>query len=263
MKTAILKFVLIGFVLLVGTSEVFACLCSPPDSVCSQLKEVKKLKNEGAVFVGTVKSIKQIEIEGVDDDGEVQKLPVNKVQFNIEEKFGGKIGKTEFIHTAIEGGGCGYDFKVGKEYLVFAAYIEEVGKYATGSCSGNKEIETAENDVKLLREFSKTGKITPMIYGTVKYFPEERKPNESPKKLFRIFAQKQGSDVEIERTIESGKAFDFSNLQFGEYRFRVLVDDIVFKISQPVVLKENEACREIEISATEKDLRAAKTIKLK
>ena len=262
MRAVILKFVLIGFVLCVGTDEVFACLCLKPASICSQLKEINNPKNQEAVFVGMVKSIKRTEIKGT-EDGETFKVPINKVLLEIQESFGKKIGKTEFVYTSVNGESCGYGFEIGKKYLVFAAYIEEFKKYSTGLCSGNKEIEAAENDVKLLREFSKTGKITPVIYGTVNYLPEKRDSNESPKKLFKIIAQKQESDFQIERSIESGKAFDFSNLQFGEYRFRVSIDDVVFKISQPVILKENEACREIEISATEKDLRAAKNIKLK
>lgn len=85
-------------------SNNFACSCIPSPMV----KE--SYERSSAVFVGEV-----IEI--------VQKPDVFfvEVKFKIEQKWNEGIGKIVTINTGKGGGDCGYQFEVGKKYLVYAS----------------------------------------------------------------------------------------------------------------------------------------------
>src|SRR5262245_28995952 len=85
-----------------------ACSCPSPGPPCQNFFQVD------AVFVGTAKTIS--EIEGTPDVPSYRRL----VLFAIEDAFRGVQGTVAEVVTGTGGGDCGYNFKQGERYLVYA-----------------------------------------------------------------------------------------------------------------------------------------------
>jgi len=83
------------------------------------------------------------------------------VEFQLNEVFKGEANKRAFIKTGVSDGGCGFPFKKGEAYLVFAyafSPIENstVPEYSTSICSLTKKLKLAEADLKALQEIKST-----------------------------------------------------------------------------------------------------------
>jgi hypothetical protein len=68
--------------------------------------------------------------------------------FRVYEVWKGPEQRTLEVHTALIGASCGYPFKEGQEYLVYA-YNGKQG-LQTDLCSQNKPLSKAEADLALL-----------------------------------------------------------------------------------------------------------------
>ena len=68
--------------------------------------------------------------------------------FRVSEVWKGPEQRTLEVHTALIGASCGYPFKEGQEYLVYA-YTGKQG-LQTDLCSQNKPLSKAEADLALL-----------------------------------------------------------------------------------------------------------------
>ena len=68
--------------------------------------------------------------------------------FRVSEVWKGPEQETLEVHTALMGASCGYPFKEGQEYLVYA-YTGKQG-LQTDLCSQNKPLSKAEADLALL-----------------------------------------------------------------------------------------------------------------
>ncbi len=254
MKATFSFLIFAGLIFCFGLTETFACSCVSADSVCGVLSKIKNKNYDKTVFVGTVDSIEKVKIF---DDEENEYIHFDKIFFEISEIFSGKIGQKEFVYTFSDGTSCGYLFEVGKSYLVYSAYNEDFKIFGTSLCSATKEFDSAKNEISVLRSLMNDGKVEPNIFGTVNVI--NAKSNE--KKLFKVTAQKEGGNTRIEKSVESGKSFNFSNLQFGKYWFTVFVENVSFKISKPIELNENNVCSELEISISDSELKGLQNLK--
>ncbi len=112
-----------------------ALACSCP-TVMSPGEEIKwKLKEGSAVFSGEVLS--------VDAAGRRK-----QVTFRVIEFWKGNLDSKVTVSTEDHPGACGYEFEIGKTYLVFAELWEN--RHHTGACSGNRELQKAEAELKVL-----------------------------------------------------------------------------------------------------------------
>jgi len=135
MKKIVLILIIASF-LLVNISTVFGCSCVLPKASSEALKEAT------AVFAGKVVGIDApsgLVISSAD--------PV-KVTFNVSKVWKGPTYKTLVITTARNGASCGYSFKEGEDYVVYA-YGKET-ELSTGLCSRTKLLSNAEEDLKEL-----------------------------------------------------------------------------------------------------------------
>jgi hypothetical protein len=248
MKAKLLIVISAVFIFCFGQIEVSACTCSPDVSVCGVVNELKNEKDEKAIFVGTVSSIEKVKIF---DKEEKEFLHLKKVLFEVNESFSREINQKEFVYTFSDGASCGYLFEIGKKYLVYAGYAEELQILVTSLCWGNKEYESAISEIEVLRSIKQKKPVKPKIFGTVSLTGSKI----GEKKLFKISARREENAVVIAKSVESGNSFEFSNLQFGKYWFMIFVDGVSFSISNPIDLNKNEVCREIEISVSENELK--------
>ena len=74
--------------------------------------------------------------------------PTETVSFRVSEVWKGPQRETLEVSTPTQGSACGYAFKEGQEYLVFA-YTGKQG-LETDLCSSNKPLAKAEADLALL-----------------------------------------------------------------------------------------------------------------
>jgi len=73
-----------------------------------------------------------------------------KVEFDVEKSWKGVDKKTVIVETARAGPSCGFDFKKGESYLVYAYYTHN--KWHTNICSRTRLISDADEDLKELGE---------------------------------------------------------------------------------------------------------------
>ena len=74
--------------------------------------------------------------------------PIETVSFRVSEVWKGPQRETLEVSTPTQGSACGYAFKEGQEYLVYA-YTGKQG-LETSLCSQNKPLSKAEADLALL-----------------------------------------------------------------------------------------------------------------
>jgi hypothetical protein len=78
-----------------------------------------------------------------------------RVRLKVEQAFKGvKSGKV-MLYTGWGGGDCGYDFRLGSRYLVYAH--DSWGSLYAGICGATKAIEKAPGEISILRRLAKSG----------------------------------------------------------------------------------------------------------
>ena len=135
--------VVLGGVFLLPSQCAYACQCTmPPGS-----QDVERvLADSAAVFSGEVVKIDRPSPFKSGADLETD-------TFRVYEVWKGPEQRTLEVHTALMGASCGYPFKEGQEYLVYA-YTGKQG-FETDLCSQNKPLSEAGADLALLGDGQK------------------------------------------------------------------------------------------------------------
>lgn len=118
------------------TRPAAACSCAEPSPEVAY-------ERASVVFAGTVTSIGQSFSQwlGVSQSGD------RLIRFTVSRRWKGVPDAREVVRAALTGEACGYPFREGGTYLVYA-----VGGFerTTGFCDGTKELSIAEQDVRAL-----------------------------------------------------------------------------------------------------------------
>ncbi|HEX8746697.1 MAG TPA: hypothetical protein VF717_05805 [Pyrinomonadaceae bacterium] len=123
--------------LLLNFDVGYACTCAPPPSVAQSLSQA------GAVFSGKVLQVKRVK-----GRGEQAGLWQVEVIFAVNTSWKGAERKVLSVFTASQSAACGYNFRRGTTYLVYAG--ESQGKLATTICSRTKRLGDAREDLREL-----------------------------------------------------------------------------------------------------------------
>jgi len=123
-----------GVFVLVAAASSYACTCAPSQSATAELKRA------AAVFSGKVLEIKRHKeaanlFEGVE------------VIFVVDRDWKGVEGTTVSVFTSSWGASCGYGFKAGRTYLVYA-YENTERRLVTSICSRTTRLKNAREDLK-------------------------------------------------------------------------------------------------------------------
>ena len=118
----------------------WACDCAYPGAPC------KAFANTPTVFVGRVTKISTINRHTPAGDNYNDRL----VFFEVERSYRGWKATTAEIVTGWGGGDCGYDFREGVRYLVYAYPHPETGKLYTGICQRTRSVSEASEDLEYL-----------------------------------------------------------------------------------------------------------------
>lgn len=106
-----------------------ACSCIPPPP------PLEALEQADAVFSGTVISI-------VSDGSQMSRNDI--VSFQVEKVWKGVTSRTVQLTTASTGAACGYGFREGTAYLVYAHGTPDL---SVNSCSRTKLLVNAQEDL--------------------------------------------------------------------------------------------------------------------
>ena len=120
--------------------RISACDCGDPGPPC------KAFANTPVVFAGRVVKIATISLKAPSGDLYQDRL----ILLEVERSYRGSVGKTTEVVTGSGGTDCGYDFREGEHYLVYAYPHPESGKLYTGICQRTRPISEAGDDLDYL-----------------------------------------------------------------------------------------------------------------
>jgi hypothetical protein len=120
--------------------RMFACDCGDPGPPC------RAFANTPTVFAGRVVKIATISLKAPSGDIYKDRL----ILFEVKLSYRGSAGKAAEVVTGSGGTDCGYDFREGEDYLVYAYPHPESGKLYTGICQRTRPISEAGDDLDYL-----------------------------------------------------------------------------------------------------------------
>ena len=111
-----------------SSAPAFGCKCVPPPPDIKTARELAELTAKGsdAIFEGRVERIElkwafmEAKVGDVISADVEEGPPVMQVSFDVLRSYRGAQQKNVRIRTGVGGGDCGFDFEVGKQYLVYA-----------------------------------------------------------------------------------------------------------------------------------------------
>lgn len=127
------------FIFSASASDIFACSCFVPEGIPVEKQVRDAYTKSSSVFVGQV-----IEL--------IKKPDNNLVKFRVEKSWNNKFQKEIIVTTPSNSAMCGYEFAVGKKYLVYAN--GENDKLSTYLCTRTASA-TANKDVAVLNKIKK------------------------------------------------------------------------------------------------------------
>lgn len=191
-------------VLLVGTKTSVACTCS------GRPQDVKGVQTCGyywyseAVFIGLAEKI-------TIENGRL------KVGFSVEKPIRGVTEKTVEVFTRENTGVCGYPFKEGERYFVYARKGQD-GKLGESLCGPTVLLKDAEDDLEYVKELE-SGKLGSRIFGTV-YEDKQKSYNDK-----RSFERLAGIEVTIRSNTGKKNKFRTKTDENGFYIFKEIPPD--------------------------------------
>lgn len=119
---------------------------------------MRVLLGAAAIFSGRV-----VEISPARRDA--SGFPWRTVRFQVLEGLAGIDGDAAEVMTGLGGGDCGYGFKVGESYVVYA-FRAKSGELTTSICTATKPLSEGEADVNYARQVAHGGDRT-SLFGRV------------------------------------------------------------------------------------------------
>src|ERR1044072_1813295 len=191
-------------------SLVSACPCAFAPGTCQQA-----WKSGDVVFTGKV--MRKVAVgESVDID-----VPYTKYGFEltVSEVFRGFAfeGQKVTVQTGTGGGDCGYNFKVGTSYLVYAS--SEYGQLFTNICTPTSVAADVPHLIRQLRALKKREPVAD-LFGMIGTSSTDDSPGVKPLagKQVRVSGSKNSQQT---TTTDDQGIFSFQNLPPDTYRIEV------------------------------------------
>jgi hypothetical protein len=140
------------FLITVGAPDVFACDCNPNGPPCQSYFEVD------SVFVGTVRSISAAP--------EPLLTGMLRVEFADVQSANGQKQPVVSVLTADNDAECGYGFRTGERYVVYANRKDGGNDFQVVSCSRTQPFATASEDRQYFQTLSSPSEGS-HVYGTI------------------------------------------------------------------------------------------------
>jgi hypothetical protein len=189
-------------------ADADACSCARPGPPCDAVFRAD------AVFLGRVLSIEPINPQ---EPG----LGSRNVELLVEEAYRGTDGIVMSVVTGPGdgGGGCGYPFKVGETYVVYANRAN--GVLTTSSCSRTRPLAEAAEDLKYARSLAAIPPdVATRIAGKVLLIDPMRPATSPPAIVPRVTVTAINDEVRLSTFTNSAGEYVLRGLAFGKYEVR-------------------------------------------
>ena len=197
--TPLLLIVLAGALL---PPKAEACDCSQPGPPCTATAKTP------VVFAGRVTQISEILIPMGTGTNRAS-YPYHLVRFDVEENFRGPERKSIEVTTGMGGGDCGFSFRTGERYVVYAGDAPNIGRLYTGICTRTSPVSEAGADLEFLRRLGDPSRGAG-VEGTILELVRDPKTNDVTTR-----GMMQGVRVVVE---SSGKHWDATTDAGGWFR---------------------------------------------
>jgi putative intracellular protease/amidase len=146
------------FALTFSSVPVVACKCVlPPKGLTARDLAIWNASGGGdAIFEGRVELVEwkwtlmEAKVGDLIPADLEQGPPFMQVSLGVSRSYRGVQDKNIQVRTGLGGGDCGFDFEVGKQYLVYAS-ADETGQLSTDICSGTALLEESQTSLSYLR----------------------------------------------------------------------------------------------------------------
>jgi Carboxypeptidase regulatory-like domain len=219
--------------LLSFSDTAFACTCVKAPTPCQAYEQA------GAVFIGIPKEVSRNESkDNTGNSGRASRI----FRFSVDQAFRGVNNSQVSVITGQGAGDCGYDFKIGEQYLVYA-FQDSQKMLSTSICSRTKLVRNADEDLEYIRGLSKASP-GGWIFGEV--FKTSRTHGGLwPLEGVKVTVVGQGKSVTMV-TDKYGK-FRASSLPEGNYKVRVSPPDgLTDKSNERDVKVAERGCATVE-----------------
>jgi hypothetical protein len=139
MKKILLVLALAASTLVLTPGSAFACSCAGP------LSDAEAEEGSDAVFAGTVTGYEIAKpIGNAPSPDDVRMALLVDWKLDVDTYVKGEPAAEQTIESSGQGTACGFQFDVGKRYLVFAYESEKDGGFATNSCTNTRRLGAEE-----------------------------------------------------------------------------------------------------------------------
>jgi 5-hydroxyisourate hydrolase-like protein (transthyretin family) len=238
MKSRLLFLAFIAGIMLVFSANVLACSCQFGGSApCQEFWRVN------VVFSGTVVSSGKI---NVDHGG--YKSDMRLVHLTVDQPIRGMQSAEVDVITGWGGGDCGYGFKLGQRYLVYAYRNEKDNRLSTSICTRTRLVTEADDDFAFIRALP-TSSAHSLIFGTVGKRNHEWKEGEQwYKHVADAELVIEGKDAQYQAQSDSKGNFRVENVLPGKY---------VVKLKLPPGLIRNSLLKDEGATTVENEIEVA------
>jgi hypothetical protein len=223
--------------LALSISDVKACTCNFVGPPCEEYWRSQ------AVFAGKVIKKSTFYVEEGEGDSRYRYQRM-LVRFSMEQAFKGIAGEEVEIVTGMGGGDCGFHFKDGERYVVYAIRDgRDKSRLYSGECNRIKLVAEAEEDFAYFRAIPEAG-TGGRVYGRVKKLtpPLSFDNRYQETYLDNIKVTVDGNGRKFETTTNKDGYYQVSGLAPGQYNVNAGISDSQNSLSQETVDIVDRGC---------------------
>jgi hypothetical protein len=211
-------FVTLPLLLLSAGSLLKACLCPMNTPPCQGYWQ------SSAVFAGMVTQRTSPNLPAEQNKRGSAFLTV-RFAFSVVKAYRGDLENEVQVSSGLGGGDCGYPFRVGERYLVYAYVDPETKELSTSICTLTKPLVDAGKDLDYIRTL-KTEPAGTRLYGSVHDFTRTRTGSRiTPELLAGAGIELKTPQSILHQVSDKDGTYEWKGLQAGKYQMSVKLEN--------------------------------------